>query len=64
MITYLKGPLGYAVLHDGKPLGSLKKRGGVWLVAIVGFRPGNGDGKSHTFRTINAAKAAIKGETT
>ena len=60
-MTYLRGPLGYSVLRDGVPIGSLKKRGfaGEWQVSIVGFRPGNGDGKTHTFGSIHEAKRAI-----
>ena len=61
MTTYLKGPLGYSVLRDGKAIGSLKRLGfsGNWQVSIIGFRPGNGDGKTHTFKTLREAKAAI-----
>ena len=60
-LKYLRGPLGYSVLLDGAPIGSLKQRGfaGEWQVSIVGFRPGNGDGKSHTFDTRHEAKRAI-----
>lgn len=58
-ITYIKGPLGYSVLFDGEPVGSIKERGVFWQVSIIGFAPGIGDGKHHTFLTLRAAKEAI-----
>lgn len=58
MITYLKGPLGWAVLKDGKPKGSIKKRGKWFLVSIEGFRPGVDPSTkgTHAFQSLEDAK--------
>jgi len=65
-LTYRKGPLGYAVLLDGKPWGSIKdyRNHGGWQVRVPTLNPaeavkgGMFQGKT-VFPTVAAAKAAI-----
>jgi hypothetical protein len=60
-LTYRKGPLGYAVLLDGKPFGRIRdvRQHGGWQVSVPTLRPsGFGRGKT-LFPTVRAAKAAI-----
>lgn len=39
MIEYIKGPLGFAVVKDGAPVGSIKDytQHGGWLLKLKGF---------------------------
>jgi hypothetical protein len=59
MLTYLKGPLGWAVSKDGKPIGRITHRAGVYMLSIDGFRPGVDPATrgTHTFGTLAQAKA-------
>lgn len=73
-VEYRKGPIGYAVVHNGKSVGVIKRIPSAgYLVAINGFRPGDGTSKhfsvgasgfakgdgAHVFPTIKAAKAKV-----
>jgi hypothetical protein len=61
-ITYIKGPIGYAVVCNGKPVGRISPRAGVYLVSVDGFRPGVDPATrgTHTFPTLAAAKAKVE----
>jgi hypothetical protein len=66
-LTYRKGPLGVAVLRDGKPWGSIKNRGAWgWQVNVPGLNAATAvaDGKlfqgKTVFPTLAKAKAAVE----
>lgn len=66
-ITYRRGPLGYAVLLDGKPWGSIKNRlPHGWQVNVPTLNPSTATRGGRLFRgstvfaTVAAAKAAVK----
>jgi hypothetical protein len=59
MITFNKGPLGWGVTQDGRIIGMIRKTRDGYLVAIEGFKPGDGrPSSSHLFKTLAAAKRA------
>lgn len=63
-VTYRKGPLGYAVVSGGKPIGSIRdvRQHGGWLVSIEGFRPSTSSAfrGQHVFPSLSSAKAAVE----
>jgi hypothetical protein len=65
MLQYIKGPLGYSVILNGKPIGRIKDaRPFGWLVSIEGFRAGsNGFNEArkgrHVFSSFKEAKAKV-----
>lgn len=68
-VTYRKGPLGYAVVMDGKPVGriaSYQRNHGRWQVNVPGLNAANAtqDGKLFrgvtTFPTLAQAKKAVE----
>ena len=62
MIVYKKGPLGWAVIKDGKPVGRIKRAHGIYLVSIDGFRPGVDPATrgTHTFPSLVSARAKVR----
>ena len=67
-ITYRKGPLGYAVLHDGVAVGRISDRRNFkcWQVSVPNLNPANAvsdgvlfQGKT-TFATLAEAKKAVE----
>ena len=62
IITYHKGPLGYAVAKNGRPIGVIKDAGGRWLGSINGFRPGVDPATrgKHSVLTLREAKALVE----
>ncbi len=60
-ITYLRGPLGYAVLLDGKPFGRINvyRAHHACMVSVPGLRPTGRFTGAAIFPTVRAAKAAI-----
>lgn len=62
MIEFRKGTMGWAVIRDGKPVGTIKSAHGVYLVSVDGFRPGVDPATKgkHTFPTLGDAKAKAK----
>ncbi len=64
-ITYHKGPLGYAVSVNGRPVGAIRKiRSGGWLVSIEGFRPSKATQGQHHVKTIAAARTLVASKIT
>lgn len=61
-LTYIKGPLGYAVSLDGKPYGRISdvRQHGGWLVDVPTLRPTGHFTGAAVFKTVREAKAAIK----
>lgn len=75
MITYHKGPIGWAVSVDGRPVGTIKRIPSIraYLVSVEGFRPGDGQSAplragasgftrgngEHVFHSLSAAKAKV-----
>lgn len=60
-ISYIKGPLGWAVSVDGKPVGVIKARNrGLYLVSVIGSKPVSlATQGTHTFATLKEAKARV-----
>lgn len=67
-VTYRKGPLGYAVLKDGAPVGRIadRRNHGCWQVSVPGLNAteATAGGKlfrgTTTFPTLAAAKSAVE----
>jgi hypothetical protein len=56
LATFVKGPLGWAVIKDSKPVGLIRKTRDGYQVSVTGCKPG--DGRQHLFPTLKAAKGA------